>query len=108
MNANIDEDLRKRFELACLFPNSFNPSCGKANMLVKLFDKYKSKEVEAAFQGYKMGVRSTESKLERANPERYISNGFITQVLTILDDDETIVTPEICKAVLQVAKSTPV
>lgn len=108
MNANIDEDLRKSFELACLFPDSFNPSCGKANMLVKLFDKYKSKEVEAAFQGYKMGVRSTESKLERANPERYISNGFITQVKTVLDDTEAVVTPNMCKAVLWVAKSTPI
>lgn len=103
-----DKELRKSFEIACLFPDSFNPSCGKANMLVMLFDEYKSREVEAAFQGYKMGVRSTESKLERANPDRYIANGFITEVLSILDDSEAVITPEICKAVLQVAKTTPV
>lgn len=108
MNTSSDEELRKIFEIACLFPDSFNPSCGEANMLVRLQGEYKSREVEAAFQGYKMGVRSTESKLERANPERYITPGFITRVLTVLDDNEAVITPNICKAVLWVAKSTPV
>jgi len=103
-----DNELRKDFGIACLFPDSFNPSCGKAGMLIEENGQYKSTEVEAAFQGYRMGVRSTESKLERANPERYIATGFITRVRDVLNDQEAIITPSICRAVLWVAKGTPV
>jgi hypothetical protein len=100
----------KDFEISCLFRGDL-----KQGDLVKnaVLDVYKNAKIEAMFQGYVMGKRAVEGKLKRYAPDRFVSNGFVTQLREELDlatnapsmSDTTL--RAIVPAVLKVAGGNP-
>lgn len=102
----MTDRLRKEFELAMLFPNNVDPPCGKANCLIHDGSQYRDRYMEGAFQGFKLGVKSTESQLSRFDEGRNIGPGFMTKLKEELGNDNT-VTPAVIRAVLKTAAFFP-
>lgn len=100
-------DLRKDFEIACLFRGDLTN--GKAGFLRKKQDgTYEEPKAESLFLGYVMGREGDEAQLQRYNPNRFIGTGHMTELRENLTEaGHAMVTEGQVRCILRVVKGWP-
>ncbi len=97
------KNLQKDFELACLFRSDMFPGCFETNEK----GGYTHIKVANIFEGYIMGINSTNNKLARCDAKRYVSAAMLLE-FTKRHSDPNNNYSTLINCALDVAKDFPV